>query len=98
MTIAETMRPFVANLTLADADTEYSYTFTNVVGVSCQPRTDVDVRFAFVPGYVGPATSPFATMRGAAPIGFPATMIWSGTIYFASSDAGTVVEIWGWMK
>lgn len=98
MSRSETMRPQLATVTLTGADTEYSLTLTNATNVSCQPRTEADVRFAFESGKVAASVAPFVTMRAGSPITTPDGMIWSGTMYFASSDAGTVVEVWYWTK
>jgi hypothetical protein len=87
------------NLTLTEANTEYSLTLSeNAVAFTMQARTAADVRFAFVSGKVAGSTAPYATLKAGA--GFdnfpidrrikPGTAL---TIYFATSTPGTVLEL-----
>lgn len=85
-------------VTLTNADTEYSITIpSGTKRFSMQPRQNVDVRFAFESGKVATPTEPYATMKGGAPYTETNLDLQSDlTIYFASSTAGTVVEIIYW--
>jgi hypothetical protein len=88
--------PTIQTVTLTLANTEYSITLpAGTKRFSMQPRTNVDVRFAFVTGKVAAPTEPYATMKSGAP--YTEFDILSGArIYFASSTAGTVVEVVSW--
>jgi len=91
--------PLIQTVTLTNANTEYSVDLP--IGTrrfSMQPRQRVDVRFAFQSGKVAGPTEPYATMKAGAP--YTEWDLHSPTftipIYFASSTAGTVVEIISW--
>jgi len=92
--------PTVYNVTLTLANTEYSQALpVNCRGFDMQPRTGVDVRFAFVTGKVATPVAPYATMKLGAPYNSPPTYQPSGgsTVYLGTATAGTVVEIVVWV-
>jgi hypothetical protein len=90
------MNPTIVNLTLAEADTEYSVPLAGVRNFAMQCRTAAAVRFAFATGKVAGPTAPYATMKEGAPFSNPEPAVgvaFNGTLYLASSTAGVVVEI-----
>lgn len=92
---AERTYPQVLNLTLISANTEYSITlpsWTKAFTVQC--RTAYDLRMATVTGKVATSISPYFTIKsGYAYFDSPTA---NSTLYFASSEAGVVVEIMAW--
>lgn len=92
----------VTNLELTLADTEYSMTLpAGCQHFSLQARTAVDIRFAFEEGKVAASTDPFMTLKAGGALSPPDKLgLAAGyeTIYFASSVAGTVVEVMTWIK
>ena len=91
--------PTVYNVTLTNANTEYSQAMVaNCRRFEFQARTEATIRFAFVTGKVATPTVPYMTLKagdsyesgpvnqGAAP----------STLYIGSATAGTVVEIISW--
>lgn len=101
-TIART--PTTYNLTLTNADTEYSQALpANTRQFSIQCRTGYDVRMAFVTGKVATSAAPYATIKANGAYSSPesvdvANSLQSAslTLYFASSQAGVVMEIICW--
>lgn len=89
-----------ANLTLTNANTEYSYTFpTGTNQLSYQARTAVDVRVCEVTGKVATPTAPYSTLKaGQVAVEAEIDLTSSLTLYFASSTAGAIMEIvyWTW--
>ena len=96
--IAQT--PEIFNETLTVANTEYSVEITDgSVFVEIQALTAHDVRVAFVTGVVGTATptGPFWTVKaGDSLILRDVKLIANRTLYLASTNAGTVVQIFAW--
>ena len=91
--------PTIYNVTLTDADTEYSQAIGKASEWSMQARTAAAVRFAFVTGKVATPTAPYATMKSNASFEFQSGSEQRSsdeTIYLASASAGTVVEIVIW--
>jgi hypothetical protein len=94
-----TATPTPYNLTLTDADTEYSQALpANCRGFEFQARTEAAVRFAFVTGKVAGPTAPYMTLKAgdyysSPPLNQGAS---PSTLYLASATAGTVVEILAW--
>jgi len=91
--------PTVFNVTLTNADTEYSQTLpANVRSFSMQARQSADVRWAHETGKVATPVAPYVTMKSGGNVSVgeldPALL----TLYLASATAGTVVEIvvWTW--
>ena len=81
------------NITLTSADTEYSQVFEGVQKFTAQCRTASDVRFAYASGKVAGPTAPYMTLKAGAVLWEDDISILKKTIYFASSDAGVVVEL-----
>lgn len=96
---AEGKYPSVYNVTLTDADTEYSKVLSpSTKKFTIQVRGSASVRCAFTTGKVAGSTNPYFTIKAGA-------IYWedglnlrlnSLTLYLASSTAGTVVEIIVW--
>lgn len=87
--------PKVVNLTLTSANTEYSIAFpawTKKITLQC--RTAYDVRVSHETGKVAGSTSPFWTIKSGG--GYYEIVNFKGTLYFASSQAGVVVEAFCW--
>lgn len=98
MSVSEALAPEIFNLTLTLADTEYSQAISSRTKYwSAQCRTAFDVRYAFVTGKVATPTAPYATVKSGTWYNTPEKISWSGTIFFASSEAGVVVEIIAWL-
>lgn len=92
--------PTIRNVTLTNANTEYSQALAeNCRSFSMQARGSADVRFAFETGKVAGATAPFATMKSSGAVSSPELFqnnTGALTLYFASGTAGTIVEIVEW--
>ncbi len=91
----------ILNVTLTDADTEYSAELPEgTVGFSAQSRNDAaDVRLAFQPGRVANAsTGSYFTVKGdQAPLRLEnRSASRPFKVYLASGTAGAVVEILFW--
>jgi hypothetical protein len=85
--------PTCFNVTLTNADTEYSQTLTDCKMVEFQARTSVDIRFAFVTGKVATPTAPYMTLKAGQWYYYEGKPT---TLYLASSTGGTVVEVLQW--
>ena len=88
--------PTIYNLPLPAANTEYSQALPdNCSRYDFQCRTAFDVRFAYVTGKVAGPTAPYGTLKAGG--GFTSEFIPQAsappTLYFASTQAGVVVEI-----
>ena len=91
--------PVCYNKTLAVVDTEYSQEFdAGVKKITMQCRTSFDVRFAYVTGKVATPTAPYMTMKSGAVYWEDdiSTKMEKQTIYFATDEAGVVVELLVW--
>ena len=93
--------PLTDTLTLTTADTEYSYTFdAGISQFDMQSRNTADIRISSTSGIVATAvstTSDCVTMKGNTSYSSPP--MWASanqTLYFASSTAGTIIELWLW--
>lgn len=92
----------VYNVTLTDADTEYSLDLpAGVVELSFQARTAAAVRFAWETGKVATPTAPYATVKAGSAYTEEFDPLREGspdgrTLYLASAAAGTVVEVTVW--
>lgn len=87
--------PQIYNTTLAIADTEYSQYVTGVKKFTIQCQTAYDVRIAFATGYVATPTAPYETIKAGAAY-WEDDVIFDGTLYFATDEAGVVVETTVW--
>jgi hypothetical protein len=90
-------RPTLYNITLTVANTEYSQLLpsgTKEMRFRC--RTLYDVRFAWVTGKVATPTEPYLTLPAGCDYHSDLKDISGKLIYFASSQAGVVVELSAW--
>ena len=85
--------PTLYNITLTNANTEYSQALTACKGIEFQARTSVDIRFAFATGKVAAPTAPYMTLKAGQWYYFEGSPT---TLYLASATAGTIVEIILW--
>jgi len=91
-----TVHGTVYNLTLTNANTEYSQQLpANCCRYDFQCRTAFDVRYAWVTGKVAGPTAPYMTLKagGTFTSEFVPQSLGQQTLYFASAQAGVVVEI-----
>jgi len=86
------------SVTLTSADTEYSYTLpANTTKLTFRCRNGLaDIRYAWTSGKVATQTDPYQVLDAGANFSIEDVTIASGTIYFASSTAGVVVEGEAW--
>jgi hypothetical protein len=98
MPASEVMNPTILNVTLTNANTQYSVTIpggTKHFSVQC--RTAFDVRFAFVTGKVNGPTAPYATIKSGGAYTAPEKLGYlGGELYLASAEAGVAVEVVCW--
>jgi len=86
------------NVTLTNADTEYS----QALPANCRKlifrcrTTTADVRYAWATGKVATPTAPYQTLRASAEYAVDSVEMGSATIYFASATAGVVMEVEAW--
>jgi hypothetical protein len=88
-----------ANVTLTNADTEYSYTIPDEAKkIEFQARGTVVVRHSMVTGRVADpnGAGPFLSMKAGG--SYAQDFLWLNkqTLYFASSTPGTVIEVRVW--
>jgi hypothetical protein len=89
--------PTVYNVTLTNANTEYSQALpANTREFRFRCRTTFDIRYTFVTGKVATPTEPYLTLPSGSDYFGDWTNLTSVTIYFASSTAGVVVELEVW--
>jgi len=89
--------PTVYNVTLTAADTEYSQALpssTRELRFRC--RTLYDVRYAFVTGKVATPTAPYVTLPAGMEYSSDLNDLTAKSLYFATEEAGVVVEIEVW--
>jgi hypothetical protein len=92
--------PTVYNLTLTNANTEYSQAMpANCRGFEFLCRTAFDCRFAFVTGKVATPTAPYMTLKSGYVYSSPDLSQGASpsTLYFASATAAVVMEIMAWV-
>ena len=90
-------KPTVYNVTLTDADTEYSQALpssTREIRFRC--RTLYDVRFAWAADKVATPTAPYLTLPAGCDYHSDNDDLTGESLYLASSEAGVVVEIEVW--
>ncbi|MFA5385748.1 MAG: hypothetical protein WC364_14025 [Eubacteriales bacterium] len=95
--VADVSEPHIYNVTLTSANTEYSLALPAYsCNVTIQCRTAYDVRVAEVTGKVAGSTAPYWTIKASGGY-FDNNLKTNKTLYFASAQAGVVVEviIWG---
>jgi len=89
--------PTIYNKTLTVADTEYSQLLpSGIRQLRFRCRTLFDVRFAFVTGKVATPTTPYLTLPADCDYYSDENDLSGMTIYFASAEAGVVVELEVW--
>lgn len=89
--------PAVYNVTLVAADTEYSQVLSaNTREFRFRCRTLFDVRFAFVADKVATPTAPYLTLPGGSDYWSDNDNLAATTLYFATDEAGTIIEIEEW--
>ena len=88
----------IYNLTLTSANTQYSQAIGSCNYFSIQCQTAYDVRWSPITGKVATPTAPYATIKAAGAYNSPekVAIIGGQTLYFASAQAGVVVEIITW--
>lgn len=86
------------NVVLTAADTEYSQVLpANCKGIEFVSRGGYPTRYAFTTGKVAGLVSPYFTLKSNCSYENPATLnLSSKTIYFASDNAGDVIELIAW--
>jgi len=90
-------RPTSYNITLTSADTEYSQLLPSGTKESrFRCRTLYDVRYAFVTGKVATPTAPYFTLPAGSDRFSDGDDLSGFTLYFASAEAGTIVELEVW--
>ena len=89
--------PDITNTTLTNANTEYLVTLrVDTYKLGFQNRNNNAMRFAFVTGKVATPTAPYFTLK-AGDFYYEDNILLSGaTIYFASANAGDIVEMVTW--
>jgi len=91
-------KPIIYNVTLTVADTEYSQLLpSGVKELRFRCRTNYDVRFAWETGKVAVPTEPYLTLPAGCDFHSDRKDISGRTLYFASSEAGVVVELSTWV-
>jgi len=84
-------------VSLASADTEYSQALpSNTKAIEFQCRTSDEIRFAYETGKVATPTDPYITLKAGMTYYKESLDLDGKTIYFASSSAGTEVELIAW--
>jgi len=89
--------PTAYNITLTVADTEYPLALpssTREIRFRC--RTLFDVRFAYEKDKVATPTAPYLTLPAGCDYHSDESEVTAKSLYFASSEAGVVVEVEVW--
>ncbi|MBW4677130.1 MAG: hypothetical protein KME52_24935 [Desmonostoc geniculatum HA4340-LM1] len=95
--IATAIAAIFASLTLTNANTEYSFAFTSVKKYSFKVLSGGSLRFTNATGKVAGSTLPYYTLDSTSEeVQDFGTSTFTGTLYFASPTAGTVVLIQYW--
>ncbi len=90
-------RTVVYNITLTVADTEYSQQLpSSTREIRFRARTIFDVRYSFDDGQVATPSAPYLTLPAGSDYFSDNNDLTADTIYFASSQAGVVVEVEVW--
>ena len=89
--------PQILNVTLTIANTEYSQLLpAGTQKFTVQARTAFDVRYAWVTGKVAGPAAPYNTLKSGTDLKEDSLFLEDKTLYLASTNAGTVVEILVW--
>lgn len=95
----ETISPTLFQITLTNANTEYSQAITSAKKILFKVLSGGDIRYAYVTGRVATPTSPYYTLNSLSEESedFPGNDRFTGTLYLASATAGTIViaKVWG---
>ena len=84
---------FVARaITLTVADTEYPVAIPESAGYEFRARTNVIARYAFIAGQVAGPLDPYLTLQAGEQFHIQAPLA-AHTLYLASANAGTVIEL-----
>ena len=90
--------PTVYNVTLTDANTEYSQALpANTREFRFRCRTLYDCRYAYVTGKVATPTAPYLTLPAGSDFWSDWTNLASQTLFLASSTVGVVIELECWV-
>lgn len=93
----EVLIPFPINITLTNADTEYTQVLPkNCKSFTWQSRGGESFRYSFVTEKVATPTAPWMTVKEGAGLTSPGKFCLHPsytTLYLASATAGTVIEI-----
>jgi len=88
----EATTPTEYNITLTDANTEYSQALPENTRRLCfRCRTGVQVRYAWVTGKVATPIAPYQTLVAGAEYALDGVKL-AATLYWASATAGAVIE------
>lgn len=99
VTIGGITTPTIYNLTLTLANTEYSQLLTtDTKQFRFRCRTLYDIRYAYVTGKVATPTAPYLTLPAGCDFSSDSNDLTATTVYFASAQAGVVVEIECWTE
>ena len=95
---ATAITPTLYAVSLTNANQEYSQAIVNAKSISFQVLSGGDIRYAYQSGNVATLALPYYPLRsGTEEVeDLPAGSIFNGTLYLASSIAGTVVIIKVW--
>ena len=98
-------QPYIRTRNITLADTEYSFQFpAGTRRFMVHTRDESEFRLAFESGLVAVPTDPYLTVLDdlryfSYEVNVaPNDAAWDGTIYFASDDAGKVLEIHYWLN
>jgi len=93
----EATDPNEYTVTLTSADTEYSQALpAGTKALEFWARESVDIRFSFAPGKVATPTEPYHTLKAGTTYYKENINLTGKTLYLASSEAGSHVEIIAW--
>lgn len=93
----EATTPTVYNVTLTNANTEYSQALAaNTRRLCFRCRSGVACRYAWVTGKVAGPTAPYQTLQAGAEYALDGVKLAATTLHLASATAGVIVEVEVW--
>jgi len=93
----EATTPTEYNITLTNANTEYSQALpANTRRLCFRCRTGVQVRYAWATGKVAGSTAPYQSLAAGAEYALDGVKLAAATLHFASATAGSVIELEAW--
>jgi len=96
-TVGAAPTPTIYNVTMTDADTEYSQALpTNCKKFTIQTRDGTSFRIAFTTGKVAGPTAPYFTVPEYSTYNEDNLDLSDKTIYFACGSAGKIIELLAW--